>query len=94
MLRTARTMVALFALSLSVTKCCTTSFVNPNNSKKKHTKTVPITMKGLLLPHRLLDLSATTPTMGCMIRPDNGPAIQTREIFDFVKPSSRRYGVQ
>jgi hypothetical protein len=31
-----------------------------------------------------------TPTMGCTMRPDSGPAIQTREVLLLVRPRLRR----
>lgn len=32
--------------------------------------------------------------MGCIINPDRGPAIQTSDVRDLVRPSASRYGVQ
>jgi hypothetical protein len=51
-------------------------------------------MNGLRLPYFDVERSAITPTIGCIIMPDMGPAIQTRDVRDFVRPSWRRYGVQ
>jgi hypothetical protein len=54
----------------------------------------PIAMIGRLLPHFDVDSSATTPIMGCTIKPDRGPATQTNDVCPFDRPSERRYGVQ
>lgn len=35
-----------------------------------------------------------TPTIGCIIKPESGPAIHTSDVFDLVSPSWSRYGVQ
>lgn len=78
----------------SVTKLPTTSFVHPSTIKQRPTTSDPATMKGLRLPHFDLELSASTPTTGCMISPDRGPAIHTRDVRLLVRPSWRRYGVQ
>lgn len=51
-------------------------------------------MNGLRRPHFDRERSAITPIRGWIIKPDKGPAIQTNEVFDFVNPSCRRYGVQ
>jgi hypothetical protein len=83
-------MVALFAVSSFVIKYLTTSFVQPSNIRNIATNIVPKNMKGLRRPQREVERSATTPTMGCIIRPESGPATHTREILDFVRPSSRR----
>ena len=70
------------------------SFVHPRTSKHAATITDPIIMKGLRRPYLDMQRSDTTPTIGCIISPDSGPAIQTREVRDFERPSLRRYGVQ
>jgi hypothetical protein len=94
MLSTASAIVAVFTVSLSLANTWTISLVHPSVSKHALTAIVPHTINGRLRPYRAFERSDITPTIGCMIRPDNGPAIQTSEILLFVKPSARRYGVQ
>lgn len=55
---------------------------------------LPPAINGRLLPHFDLDSSAMTPTIGCIIKPEIGPAIHTIDIRDLVMPRLRRYGVQ
>ena len=68
----------------------TNSRVKPRTSRLADTIRDPTTIKGRRRPKRDVDLSATAPTNGWVMRPDIGPAIQTREELDFVRPSSRR----
>jgi hypothetical protein len=51
---------------------------------------VPTTMYGLRRPHLDLLESAKTPTTGCVIIPDSGPAIHTRDVWLLVNPRFRR----
>lgn len=74
-------------VSGSDTKIPTISEVQPNTIKQSPTINEPPIMNGLLLPHLDLELSARTPTTGCIIRPDNGPAIHTRDVLLLVNPS-------
>lgn len=78
----------------SVTNIPTISDVHPSTIKHIPTINDPPIMNGLLLPHFDLELSASTPTTGCMISPERGPAIHTKEVLLFVRPNWRRYGVQ
>ena len=80
--------------SASLTKTPTISVVHP--STNKHTVTIndPPIINGLRLPHLDRDLSAMTPMRGCITSPERGPAIQTSDVRDLVRPSWRRYGVQ
>ena len=80
--------------SVSLTNKPTISDVHPNTRRQNATTTEPTTMNGLRRPHFDLDRSAMTPIKGWIISPDNGPAIHTNEVLDFVRPSCRRYGVQ
>ena len=68
----------------------TTSDVHPSSSKPAPTRTEPPIMKGRLLPYLDVERSAMAPTTGCMMRPDSGPAIHTREVLDLVRPNWRR----
>lgn len=76
--------------SESCTNHPTTSDVQPNNNKQDATISAPPSINGLLRPHLDRDRSAITPMRGWIMRPDNGPAIQTRDVRDFVRPSWRR----
>lgn len=78
----------------SFTKTLTISDVHPRTNRQRATTKDPKTMKGLRRPHFDRDRSAMTPMRGWMISPDSGPAIHTRDVLDFVRPSCRRYGVQ
>ena len=42
---------------------------------------------GRLRPHLSVEESDTVPTIGCTIRPDNGGAIHTREIWLLARPN-------
>lgn len=86
---TASQIVILAAIS-SLTNTSTTSLVKPSTSRLAETISVPRTMKGRRRPKREVDLSATAPTMGWTMRPEMGPATQTREVLDFVRPRFRR----
>lgn len=86
---TATQTVTLPAIS-SPTNTSTTSLVNPRTSKLAETISVPRTINGRRRPKREVDLSATAPTMGWTMRPEMGPATQTREVLDFVRPRFRR----
>lgn len=70
------------------------SSVNPRSRRNMADMMAPVIMNGLRRPHLEVDLSATVPTIGCTISPDNGPAIHTREVLLLVRPRERRYGVQ
>lgn len=72
----------------------TISAVQPRTIKQKATTIEPKIINGLRRPHFDRDRSAITPIRGWMINPDSGPAIQTKETFDFVNPSWSKYGVQ
>lgn len=91
---TARTMVGILAALSSWMNHPTISRVKPSIRRLTATTTAPITMRGRRRPHFDLLSSAMTPTMGWTIRPDKGPAIQTREVLLLVSPRSSRYGVQ
>lgn len=86
--------VASRIITVSEMNMATISRVQPRIKRQMPTKIVPPIMIGLLRPYLEVLLSASTPTIGCMINPDNGPAIHTSESLLFVKPSCRRYGVQ
>ena len=74
-------------------KIPTISAVHPSTNKAKPTIMVPPIMNGLRRPHFDLELSASTPMTGCIMSPDNGPAIHTRDVWALLRPSWRRYGV-
>ena len=76
--------------SSSATNFSTISFVQPRQSRHAITRKEPPIMNGLRRPHLLFESSEMTPTSGCMIKPDNGPAIHTAEVCDLVRPSCRR----
>lgn len=80
--------------STSCTNIPTSSEVHPSTSRQIATIMEPPIMNGRRLPHFERERSAMIPTIGCIIRPDSGPAIHTNDVRDFVKPSWRRYGVQ
>ena len=67
-----------------------TSDAHPSTNRQAPTITAPTTMNGLRRPHLDFDLSENTPTTGCIMRPDNGPAIHTNDVRLFVKPSESR----
>jgi hypothetical protein len=75
-------------------KMPTISFAHAIIIRQAATMSDPTTINGLRLPYFDFDLSAITPTIGCMMSPDRGPAIHTRDVRLFVRPSARRYGVQ
>lgn len=93
---TARTTVNLLVVSppSPPTNAPTISRVKPSTSRHNDTITAPTIIRGRRRPQRDVLSSATTPTMGWTIRPDRGPAIQTRLTFCFDRPRLRRYGVQ
>jgi hypothetical protein len=68
----------------------TSSDVHPSSRRLAPTRTAPPIMNGRLLPYFDVERSDMAPTMGCMMRPESGPAIHTREVFDFVSPNRRR----
>jgi hypothetical protein len=72
----------------------TISFVNPRVRRHNATMSEPRRIMGRLLPHFEVDSSAMTPMMGWTIKPDMGPATQTRDVWPLVRPSESRYGVQ
>lgn len=96
MAKTARTIVGYLAFSslspppIQASTMPTISLVKPSTSRLTATMAVPATMKGLLLPHLDVFPSAMTPMMGWTIRPESGPAIQTRDVLLFVRPRLRR----
>ena len=55
------------------------------------TKTDPTSIIGLRLPYLLVEESARTPIIGCIVNPDKGPAIHTNESRDFVIPRDSKY---
>jgi hypothetical protein len=65
----------------------TISAVQPSTIKQKATTNEPKIINGRRRPHFDRDRSAITPIKGWIINPDKGPAIQTNETLDFVKPS-------
>lgn len=87
-------MVAVVADCLSETNEAMISLVKPRERRPNATITEPMAIIGRLLPHRDVDSSARTPMIGCTIRPDSGPATQTRDVCPLVRPSDSRYGVQ
>lgn len=70
------------------------SLVHPSVIKLAATIQEPTAMYGLLRPHLDVLESAKAPTIGCTIRPDRGPAIQTKDVWLLVKPRFNKYGVQ
>ena len=68
----------------------TISLVKPRVSTLAQTMTVPTTIMGRRRPHFDVFSSAMTPTMGCTMSPESGPATQTSEVLLFVRPSLRR----
>lgn len=72
----------------------TISFVHPSVNRLAATIEDPTAMYGLLRPHLDVLESANAPTIGWTMRPDKGPAIQTNDVWLFVKPKFSRYGVQ
>lgn len=81
-------------VSSSEMNIATSSDAQPKTNKHSPTTNEPTIMNGRRRPHFDVDRSVIIPTRGCIINPDNGPAIHTSEVFDFVRPSWRRYGVQ
>jgi len=53
---------------------------------------VPNNMYGLLRPNREVQLSASTPISGCIMRPESGPATNTKAMFDLDNPRDNKYG--
>lgn len=51
-------------------------------------------MNGLRRPNLDVERSAMAPMTGWIRRDDRGPATQTRDVRDLVKPKLSRYGVQ
>lgn len=87
---TAVDIVTVCVAGCSGTKNSTISFVKPNVRRQKADSIEPSTMKGLRRPHFDVDSSANAPTMGCTMRPESGPAIQTKDVLLFVRPRERR----
>jgi hypothetical protein len=94
MLMTARKIVIDLDASDAGMTMATISDAQPRERRQKHTITAPPTMYGLLRPQLDLDLSDKVPTIGCIISPERGPAIQTKDTLLFVSPRLRRKGVQ
>ena len=69
-----------------------TGRVNPSKSIAAVQITVPNDMYGLLRPNREVQLSANTPMIGCIMRPESGPAINTMAILDWDNPSDNGDG--
>jgi hypothetical protein len=88
--RTANAMVGTLAVRLSSMKKPTISLVNPRLRRLQTTTAVAAAIIGLLRPHLDFDWSDITPITGCTIRPDNGPAIHTREVCPFDNPNDKR----
>lgn len=92
---TAKKTVSFLLKSLSMgSSHATISLVQPSTSSDAETMIVAIKMYGLLRPHFDLLESARTPTIGWVMMPLSGPAIQTTDVWLFVNPRLRRYGVQ
>ena len=70
------------------------SVAHPKMHKNTAAKIELASMYGLLRPHRDFEASDTAPTMGCTIRPDNGGAIHTNEVWLLARPSCSRRGVK
>lgn len=88
-------MVNFLLKSLSMgSNHATISLVQPSTKSDAETMIVAIKMYGLLRPHFDLLESARTPTIGWVMMPLSGPAIQTTDVWLFVNPRLRRYGVQ
>src|SRR5271156_3927840 len=60
----------------------TSSDVQPSINRPAPTKMEPPVMKGRLLPYFDVERSDRASTTGCMIRPERGPAIHTKEVRD------------
>lgn len=71
----------------------TISAVQPMTNRHTATARDPISMNGRRRPYFDRELSAMTPTNGCTINPERGPAIQTADIRLLERPKERRYGV-
>lgn len=56
------------------------SLVHPSVIRLPATIQDPTAMYGLLRPHLDVLESASAPTIGCTMRPDKGPAIQTNDV--------------
>lgn len=69
-----------------------TGLVNPSKSIANAQTREPSNMYGLRRPNRDVELSASTPINGCIIKPDNGPAINTVANLDLVSPKESKYG--
>src|SRR5215469_14341020 len=94
MLKTANEIAIGRLLLSSSTKMLRNSVVHPSKRSERLTTIVPTAINGLLRPYFDVERSANMPTIGCIIRPESGPAIQTRETCDLVRPRFNRYGVQ
>lgn len=90
---TARTMVKelLLAVLRSVNMEATPR-VYPKSNMANTQMAVPISMYGRRLPRRDVVVSASMPIMGCIMRPESGPARNTAAMEDFERPSESRYG--
>ena len=75
-------------------KIPTISEAHPRISKNDATKRAQNNIYGLLRPHLSVELSDTIPTIGCTIKPDNGGAIHTKDVWLFSRPNCKRYGVK
>lgn len=75
-----------------VEKMLATSFAQPSSITAKLETMQPPIINGRLRPILLLHESDNTPTRGCTIRPDRGPARNTTLMADFDKPKLNKYG--
>ena len=69
-----------------------TGRVNPNKRRAAVQITVPTNMYGLLRPNRDVELSASSPMSGWIMRPKSGSATNTEAILDLDIPSDNKYG--
>ena len=69
-----------------------TSRAQPRSIIAKTQIRQPAIMYGRRRPNRDLERSANAPTRGWTIRPESGPAMKTRDMYDFDRPRSSRNG--
>lgn len=68
------------------------SLLQPSMRTERLERTHPRTMKGLLRPKRDLQRSERTPTRGCTMSPESGPARKTTDIMLLLTPSDSKNG--
>ena len=87
---TVRAITGTLVVASSAIKWLTISLVKPSMRRLKVTMIDARAMMGRLRPHLDVDWSEMAPIIGCTIRPDNGPAIQTTVVCPLVRPKERR----